>query len=314
MTRRRSGRELEMLVREIEEQLSPKGFTITSRELVYQQGTSNQIAEFDIHITGPVGSSSVNWLIECRDRPSEGPAPNSWIEQLVGRKDRFKLDKVFAVSTTGFAAGTHDYALEKGIYLRSVRSISAIAADFLLCEVILIAARVRVGDDWYGRLDDLGLERVVKLSTNTVFRKSGQEDYQDLASFIMQELVVPGGQAYMAKHAELNEETAQRMLVNWYGNIECLVDGQTLLFSGFKVSVQIDSHLLKVPIVTVKAYTEGDRIFGAEATFFFEACDGHVEVRARQIPNGDGTYRSSYLLGGSPTWWGRYFLQFLQVR
>jgi hypothetical protein len=114
-----SGKQLERLVREIEERLLPEGFTVSSSERVFDD-SGVQIAEFDIEITGSLGSASIKWLIECRDRPSEGPAPGAWIEQLVGRRDRFKFDKVTAVSTTGFAKGARDYAGQKAIELRSV--------------------------------------------------------------------------------------------------------------------------------------------------------------------------------------------------
>lgn len=78
----------------------------------------DQLAEFDIVISGRVGSLVVKWLIECRDRPSEGAGPGSWIEQLAARKTRFNFDKVIAVSTTGFAKGISEYAERQGVNLR----------------------------------------------------------------------------------------------------------------------------------------------------------------------------------------------------
>lgn len=97
-----SGKHLEEFVKQIESFLLPQGFTIDSRERVFND-EGIQIAEFDIVIEGKVGSAPFKMLIECRDRPSDGPAPGSWIEQLVGRRSRFDFDKVVAVSTTGFA-------------------------------------------------------------------------------------------------------------------------------------------------------------------------------------------------------------------
>ena len=88
----------------------------------FEDGTS--IAEFDIEIRGKVGSTNFFWLIECRDRPGDGPAPSAWIEQLVGRRDRFGFNKVTAVSTTGFAPGAVKYAKESGIELREVKELS----------------------------------------------------------------------------------------------------------------------------------------------------------------------------------------------
>lgn len=116
------GRSLESLVSMIEAYFVPSGFTVETRKRVYEDGV--QIAELDIIITGRVGTSSFTGLIECRDRPSEGAAPVSWIEQLVGRRDRFKLSSVMAVSTTGFARGAVSYAAQTGIALRMFEALT----------------------------------------------------------------------------------------------------------------------------------------------------------------------------------------------
>lgn len=107
----------------VEQRLLPQGFDVKTNERVYNDD-GVQIAEFDIEVRGKVGSTNFAWLIECRDRPSDGPAPGSWIEQLVGRRDRFGFDKVTAVSTTGFAPGAIDYAKSSGIEIREVIGLS----------------------------------------------------------------------------------------------------------------------------------------------------------------------------------------------
>jgi hypothetical protein len=113
---------LEILVQQIEKYLLPQGFEVRlNRREIGSDG--KPVAEFDIEITGKLGSGSINCLIECRDRPSDGPAPGSWIEQLVGRRDRFNFNRVTAVSTTGFSEGAAKFAREKGIELRSVNAI-----------------------------------------------------------------------------------------------------------------------------------------------------------------------------------------------
>jgi len=118
------GKKLELLVRDIEGMLLPAGFSVKSNRKVFND-EGIQVAEFDIEIKGKLGSGEIAWLIECRDRPSNGPAPGSWIEQLVGRRDRFGFNKVTAVSTTGFAQGASEFARERGIELRTVADVSA---------------------------------------------------------------------------------------------------------------------------------------------------------------------------------------------
>ena len=129
------GKELEALVKFIESTLLPDGFDVEANERVTNDD-GRQIAEFDVIIRGMVGSTDFTWLIECRDRPSGGPAPGSWIEQLVGRRDRFKFNKVTAVSTTGFAAGAKEFAESRGIELREVRSIEPSEFSWIeICDI-----------------------------------------------------------------------------------------------------------------------------------------------------------------------------------
>ena len=118
-----SGKELEEFVKAIESVFLPAGFKITSRERIYDD-QNDQIAELDVFITGTLGTTKINWLIECRDRPSMGPAPRSWIEQLYGRLIGLKLSKVTAVSTTSFSPGAVKFAKDHGIELRTVQEIT----------------------------------------------------------------------------------------------------------------------------------------------------------------------------------------------
>ena len=125
------GKRLENLVAFVEKTLLPAGFKVTTNDRVFND-EGVQIAEFDVHARGRVGTTEFDWLIECRDRPASGPAPVSWIEQLVGRRERFKFNKVTAVSTTGFAATAAEFATAQRIELREVNSLSAEAfADWL---------------------------------------------------------------------------------------------------------------------------------------------------------------------------------------
>jgi hypothetical protein len=118
------GKQLEALVAFVEKTLLPQGFDVKTNERIYNDDGA-QIAELDVEIRGKVGSTTIEWLIECRDRPGQGPAPGSWIEQLVGRRTRFGFNKVTAVSTTGFAAGAIAFAQSQGIELREVRTLTA---------------------------------------------------------------------------------------------------------------------------------------------------------------------------------------------
>jgi hypothetical protein len=138
------GRHLEALVAFVEERMLPKGFDVKCNRRVYNEEGA-QIAEFDVEIRGRLGTTDIAWLIECRDRPSSGPAPGNWIEQLVGRKSRFGFNKVTAVSTTGFADGAIEFALQQGIELRVVDALTPNAFSWLqLQDMRLLERRAKL--------------------------------------------------------------------------------------------------------------------------------------------------------------------------
>lgn len=135
------GSQLEALVAFVEKTLLPQGFNVKTNQRVFND-EGIQVAEFDVEIRGRLGSTDIAWLIECRDRPSEGPAPGAWIEQLFGRRARFGFNKVTAVSTTGFAAGAIDFARRENIELREVQVLSPDAfADWLVIRHIVNRVR-----------------------------------------------------------------------------------------------------------------------------------------------------------------------------
>lgn len=131
------GKDLEALVEFVESRMLPQGFKVKTNQRIYNED-GTQIAEFDIEIRGRLGTTQIAWLIECRDRPSAGKAPASWVEQLVARRSRFGFNKVTAVSTTGFADGAQQYATQSGIELRVVESLSPDAFCWLRIEYISI--------------------------------------------------------------------------------------------------------------------------------------------------------------------------------
>lgn len=117
------GKQLENVVTYIESLRLPTDWTITPR-LLSSTDKGRPGAELDIMVEGKVGTIDFKWLIECRDRPSAGPAPAAWIEQLIGRRQRFNLSRVTAVSTTGFSAAALEEAARFEIDTREFRELS----------------------------------------------------------------------------------------------------------------------------------------------------------------------------------------------
>ena len=118
-----SGKDLERLVAYIEQRMLSEGWSVETNVRVRNKEGA-QIGEFDVSVRGRVGSTDIFWLIECRDRPSKGPAPTEWIQQLLGKRSQFLCNKVTAVSTTGFSPGATELAEKEGIELRVVSAIS----------------------------------------------------------------------------------------------------------------------------------------------------------------------------------------------
>ena len=114
---------LENLVAALEDFLVPPGFKVTKREPFYNDH-GKQIGEIDITIRGELGSFEVFYGVECRDRPSEGPQDREWIRGVKAKKDDLIVDKMIAVSTTGFTSTAVEFAKEVGIELRTIEPAS----------------------------------------------------------------------------------------------------------------------------------------------------------------------------------------------
>ncbi len=120
---RNDGTKLEQLVAMVESIRLPEGFKVEKRKAIYEDG--QQIAELDIVVSGTLGTVAHTTVFECRDRPADGPQGDEWIQQLVGRRERLKVDTIVAVSTTGFVAGAAKFAAERNIPLRRVEDVTA---------------------------------------------------------------------------------------------------------------------------------------------------------------------------------------------
>ena len=130
------GKQLEALVAFVEGLHLPEGYKIETNKGIYENG--KQLCELDVLVTGKFGTTDIAWLIECRDRPSKGSAPGSWIEQLASRKNLLQLSKVTAVSTTGFSASAKSLASKFGVELREVKELSPENFSFLPDTLIVL--------------------------------------------------------------------------------------------------------------------------------------------------------------------------------
>jgi hypothetical protein len=87
----KSGKQLEHFVELVEKILLPEGFNVQIRDKRFTDD-GIQIAELDIFVSGVLGSTKIEWLIECRDRPSKGASPTEWVQHLIGKRQQFNFN------------------------------------------------------------------------------------------------------------------------------------------------------------------------------------------------------------------------------
>ncbi len=122
------GRHLEELVRSIEQAALPDDAQVHINKR-YFDDNGIQLSEFDVLVEAKLGTGKISWLLECRDRPSQGSAPASWIQELAGRKTAFGLHKITAVSTTGFSDAATVLAKKLDVEVRTLDSITVTDVD-----------------------------------------------------------------------------------------------------------------------------------------------------------------------------------------
>jgi hypothetical protein len=246
-SRKNDGSRLEQLVAFVEEQYLGTGFTVETRKKVYDEA-GNQLAELDVWILGPVGSTQFQWLISCRDRPSEGAAPPSWIRELRGTRDELRIDKVTAVSTTGFSAGARTAALEHGIELREVRELTPTefktwfhlkGLEQVTPYAIVSDVRIFIDEAEKGALDALQeVLNVANASTRLLVRSTDQEAVRGSDVFV--DLAVQRG---LFDEVEVDGSPAPTTVTEEYADGEDHFSVMTSAGSVRVRRIELDGHL-----------------------------------------------------------------------
>ena len=281
-----SGKCLEEIVRRIEDRLKPAGCTVTSRDKVLDEDTGKIRAEFDIRITGPLGSSFMDWLVECRDR--QGPQPGAWIEQLIGRKVVYGFQHVIAVSTGGFTASAI-YAAEKGrILIRCVTDLTQLVDDFDVKDMVQFHPRfaeykVEVLPQGIqlrrtGRPDSM---RTIVLS-DLRLREKGVGEFAYLPNFVS---------AHLPSIAVALEESSGKIRCHFsfQGQLEVRVGQELIEARGVELDYDLVVRTWVPKGMSTKIYSEGSRLIGQVHECEFELPAGIVRMAADVVYKGDGT-------------------------
>lgn len=266
------GKNLELLVAELEKLLLGTGFNVSPNEKVFD-GSGIQVAEFDLTIGGRVGSTSFRWLLECRDRPSQGPAPASWIQHLSGRKDLFDFDKVIAVSTTGFSAPAEAAAKKLRISIREVTSAQEISHEFGTLEFRV--KKVEAIVQGYADFDfpDTAVTRAASLMTGTSnprLRYVGENEFLSLRDFVRH--------AYLRTKGleEPDEDEAWQGIFDHQAALDLSINGEVLPVVGLSVPVIIRTSYHPTKAVSVRSYGEDGAVIGEEVSLRTETPNGVV--------------------------------------
>lgn len=114
--------EFERLVARIEQTVAPAGAVVTSPDFVTDLVTGSR-RQIDATIRYKIGTVPVLITIECRKH--EDVQDDTWLEQLVTKKQKVGAAKTIAVSSSGFTGPSKTTARMNGIEVRTVSEITA---------------------------------------------------------------------------------------------------------------------------------------------------------------------------------------------
>ena len=132
-----SWREFEQLVARIETQLAPKGVTVRSPDKI-QDKVTGQMREVDASIRYQIGSAPILITIECRERSAV--QDDTWIEQLIMKRQKLGAQQTIAVSSSGFSGPAIESA-QQNMGLNSGRLRRLLILRFLAGSRILLSSK-----------------------------------------------------------------------------------------------------------------------------------------------------------------------------
>jgi hypothetical protein len=285
----KTGEDLELLVAGIEKRLLPQGFKVEPRQRVLDE-SGEQVAELDIVISGPLGSSVVKWLLECRDRPSGGAAPVAWIEQLVGRRERFGFDKVFAVSSTGFSKGAIDFAKSKGIVLRTVKKFGDIKDDFKIQAITFNFQLVDFAGPMQLDADDPSYRNRNMDVKRPMFKKPEESEFQHFPNFVMRN----------PQLLEPRDPTNSIYLFHCAGTLDLLAGKDTIRVHNVRIPIKLSRFTKVSQALLATVYSEDERVIWQEGQFEADTPKGKIKTRVQVYRNADGTEGAQLLTDEVP--------------
>jgi hypothetical protein len=139
---RRSNR-FQQLILLIETTLAPQGWIVTESKFVTDLDDGDQV-EVDVAIEGRPGGHPILIALECRDhRRTQG---KEWIRELIGKYKSLPVDKVMAVSRSGFTSSAKPLAEKNRIGLYTIEDAEKIDWESFLRGIEVITVTLNEPD------------------------------------------------------------------------------------------------------------------------------------------------------------------------
>ncbi len=119
--------DFQALIRHLYEELVPTGVSVEESVLLADSAAGNASdREIDVSLTQEMAGIRFRIAVECRDRKRK--ADVQWIDELIGKFSRADVDKIVAVSSSGFTKNALAKAAEHNIETKTL--VEAIEADW----------------------------------------------------------------------------------------------------------------------------------------------------------------------------------------
>jgi hypothetical protein len=115
--------DFQRLVKRIYNQIVPLGAKVTESAMVWDKSAETQ-REVDILVEYSYAGHPCNFVVECRDRSKKDSV--EWIDGLIGKVRDLQVDKVIAVSSSGFSKSAQRKARAVNIETISMKDAEAI--------------------------------------------------------------------------------------------------------------------------------------------------------------------------------------------
>lgn len=238
----RQGRFLEIMVKHMQEFLAPEGINVQSPEIFYKNGV--KIGEIDVTLRGNFGSSRIFVGVECRDRPSDGPQGIPWISEIYGKKSLLEVDKMIAVSTTGFTVEAINSAKKLGIDLLTVNNVEDINISnwFVPLVIDFTGTLNEILEVHLSTIPKINLHKNIPTKTLFLFEKDINK-LISLEEFIKPELDI------ILKNYKLNPINELKTVINIQRPIQAIINKKRVSITNTTISLRIWQKIVKTPIL-----------------------------------------------------------------